>query len=314
MLAPEILAAFATSQIFHEHPSSKLTSPVSPLSPIEPVPVHKPRPKSVIKEEEKEEAKQEAEEVEDELTPVPTISESLLYPLTLFKSLCSTQRFLFAADGKPKFRISAHSDSTPEDSPVPLRKIIPKIVEQEGSHSELDSVGDNSTPKPINKYLQIEAPYFSFRHASENDLFAMSQPVDPSRFSATPEVPSVSYASLPKSYLETPVISEYRESKSLYEIQTAGIKDEDLSMPRYYTKSRLVGTQVTLSNDAVNQTPKNIEKSRRLKNIRMNLPPLTIGSSSAGGSSNSDKSKDGKKLWNRQALHYYHATQTIHWI
>ena len=49
MLAPEILAAFANSQIFHKNEKS---TPVSPASP--PEEVHKPKPKAIavtIKEE-----------------------------------------------------------------------------------------------------------------------------------------------------------------------------------------------------------------------------------------------------------------------
>lgn len=49
VLAPEILAAFANSQIFNDHPSSKMTSPVSSLSPAESV--HRFRTKAAFKEE-----------------------------------------------------------------------------------------------------------------------------------------------------------------------------------------------------------------------------------------------------------------------
>lgn len=194
-------------------------------------------------------------------------------------------------ESRPQFQISIESDS-PEDSPVALRKNVPDILEEESVRSDLDELGATatSTPKAINKYLQVEAPYFSFRPASENDLFSMSQPVESSRFSMTPEVPSVSFATLPKNYADTPVLGEYRESKSLYEIQTAGIKEEDMSMPRFYTKSYLNSTAVTMSNEAVHREPsKRVEKSKRLRNIRKSLAPLTISNNSI------DKAKDGKE-------------------
>lgn len=102
-------------------------------------------------------------------------------------------------------------------------------------------------------------------------------------------MPSVSFSQLPKNYADTPSIGQYRESRSLYEIQTAGIKDEDYSMPRYYTKSHLMPKPRLGETDA--HTPKRIEKSKRLKNIRMQLPPLMIHSSN----SSIDRSKEGKR-------------------
>lgn len=196
------------------------------------------------------------------------------------------------------------------ESPAILRHQIPEIIEEKHhSDDKLSTQVDaaSSTPskeyltpesygsmKIVNKNLQLEAPYFSFRPASENDIFAITQPnTTTNRISQTPEVPSVSFNALPKNYLDTPSIGEYRESKSLYEIQTAGIHQqadvEKYSMPRYYSKSHLFAKNQNSSSESMKEsdhrTPKRIEKSRRLKNIRMQLPPLMIGL---------DKSKEGK--------------------
>lgn len=195
------------------------------------------------------------------------------------------------------------------ESPAILRHKIPQIIEEKHhSDDKLSPTGDATltpskeylTPesygsmKIVNKNLQLEAPYFSFRPASENDIFAITQPNNATnRISQTPEVPSVSFNALPKNYLDTPSIGEYRESKSLYEIQTAGIHQkadvDKLSMPRYYSKSHLFAKNQDSSSESIKEgehrTPKRIEKSRRLKNIRMQLPPLMIGL---------DKSKEGK--------------------
>jgi hypothetical protein len=134
---------------------------------------------------------------------------------------------------------------------------------------------DSDGAFPINKRLErLQPPFFSTRPASENDIFTIASSFG--RISTTPEVPSVSFANLPKSYMETPTIEKYRESVSLYEIQTAGIlkSEEDYSMPRYYRKSELMlPTSRTESNQT---TPKNLEISKRLKAIRINLPPLQI--------------------------------------
>lgn len=150
--------------------------------------------------------------------------------------------------------------------------------------------------KIVNKNLKnLDAPYFTQRPASENDIFTISTPTkndasnDINRFSMTPEVPSIAFAHLPKNYLETPAIDKYKkEGPSLLEIQTSEIRHSmtDFSMPRYYGKSDLI---LNRSFDAVGSTSsigsggssssqnrKNPEKSKRLKQFRTNLPPLTI--------------------------------------
>lgn len=162
---------------------------------------------------------------------------------------------------------------------------------------QASSSDDVRPAKIVNKNLKsshLDAPYFTQRPASENDIFTISTPLktlsstsDVNRFSQTPEVPSISFAHLPKNYQETPTIDKYRkEAPSLLEIQTAEIRNSmnDFSMPRYY------GLNVNKSFDAIGSTSsigsagssssapakKNPEKSKRLKHLRTHLPPLTI--------------------------------------
>lgn len=155
--------------------------------------------------------------------------------------------------------------------------------------------------KLVNKNLKnLDAPYFTQRPASENDIFTISTPTKPAnlssttdvnRFSMTPEVPSISFSHLPKNYLETPTIDKYKkEAPSLLEIQTAEIRRSmiDFSMPRYYGKSDLIlnrsfdavgsSSSIGSGGSSSSQTKKNHEKGKRLKNLRTNLPPLKINS------------------------------------
>lgn len=159
----------------------------------------------------------------------------------------------------------------------------------------------------VNKNLILDAPYFAKRPASENDISTIYNPsksgalanvsstTDVNRFSMTPEVPTIAFGHLPKNYLDTPAIEKYRkEAPSLAEIQTAEIRNSmsDFSMPRYYGKSDLI---LNRSFDAVGSTSsiasggsgsssnkKHPEKSKRLKNFRTHLPPLTIHSKDKG--------------------------------
>lgn len=152
------------------------------------------------------------------------------------------------------------------------------------------------------KNIHLDAPYFTHRPASENDIFTISTPkkddtksnvsstTDVNRFSMTPEVPSISFSHLPKSYAETPTIHYKKDAPTLLEIQTAELRNSmiDFSMPRYYGKSDLilnrsfdaVGSSTSIA--SVGSSPslpkKHHEKSKRLKNFRSHLPPLLIHS------------------------------------
>lgn len=205
----------------------------------------------------------------------------------------------------------------------------PRIIEtpaiDEDEEDELDEVilrprqlqlatsSENIWPtKLVNKNLKnlhLDAPYFTQRPASENDIATIFTPTpkpnvssttEVNRFSMTPEVPSISFAHLPKNYLETPTIDKYKkEAPSLLEIQTSEIRKSmiDFSMPRYYGKSDMI---LNRSFDAVGSTSsiastgsassthkKQHEKSKRLKNFRTHLPPLSIHS----------KDKPEKEKW-----------------
>lgn len=148
----------------------------------------------------------------------------------------------------------------------------PTVAEDE----EHDKVLINASPL-VNKRLRHvkSVPYFSFRPASENDIFAISG----SQISMTPEIPSISFSTLPKNYEETPTIEKYKESVSLYSIQTANsarAAELDFSMPRHFRRAELLAAQ-SADNLAEKTTgPKKLEKSKRLKLIRKTLPPLSI--------------------------------------
>lgn len=119
-------------------------------------------------------------------------------------------------------------------------------------------------------------PYFSFRPASENDIFTIA---GTSQISMTPEIPSISYSALPKNYEHTPTIDKYKEAVSLYNIQTAEIeraKQFDFSMPRYFGKSDIIAQSVDNLPQGNKSPPKKLEMSKRLKLLRTALPPLSI--------------------------------------
>lgn len=152
------------------------------------------------------------------------------------------------------------------------------------------------------KNLRLDAPYFTHRPASENDIFTISTPkkddsvnvsstTDVNRFSMTPEVPSISFSHLPKNYAETPTIDKYKkEGPTLLEIQTAELRNSmiDFSMPRYYGKSDMIlnrsfdavgsSSSIASAGSSPSLTKKNHEKGKRLKNFRSHLPPLLIHS------------------------------------
>lgn len=179
------------------------------------------------------------------------------------------------------------------------------VILRVGQLQQATSSEDIWPTKLVNKNLKnshLDAPYFTQRPASENDIFTISTPtkqdglpnvsstVDVNRFSMTPEVPSISFAHLPKSYQDTPTIDKYRkEAPSLLEIQTSEIRRSmiDFSMPRYYGKSDMilnksfeaVGSSSSINSvDSSTHPKKHHEKGKRLKNFRTHLPPLMIHS------------------------------------
>lgn len=138
-------------------------------------------------------------------------------------------------------------------------------------------------PRIQNKPLRAiqSLPYFSVRPASETDIFTIA---GSSMISMTPEIPTISMTTLPKNYADTPTIEKYKESVSLYSIQTSNMeraRDTDFSMPRYYGKSEMIAQSVenltTIKTTVARTTAaKKTEKSKRLKLLRANLPPLSL--------------------------------------
>uniref|UniRef100_A0A182PJF1 Uncharacterized protein n=1 Tax=Anopheles epiroticus TaxID=199890 RepID=A0A182PJF1_9DIPT len=329
MLAPEVMAIFANSQIFQssapskQQQTSKATSPASVKfaisdsgSPIEVTPVASAATAA---------GNRSIGESEQ-----PSSAAHLNGPEG--REL-SSDKLLQRLEG------SGGSSLDERDSRI---VVIPAIVEEndgsdEGSRepevvlrpprnfSELSLSKSIPSNKTIS-HLQADLPYLAIRPASENDIFTISSGgggggggggtggsggtggVGGSTYnsiSMTPEVPAISYSNLPKNYLETPVVEKYRESVSLYSIQTAGInrqsQTDDLSMPRYYGKSDLFVSGIDRANsrsaDAVEMgrsddgsdsltfssgslakgRSRNVERSKRLMNLRTALPPLNLG-------------------------------------
>lgn len=309
MLAPEVLAVFANSQIFQEQAPTKpaAKSPasvkfaISPDSPISAVTVDATTTSTPKTSRSGSEATLTASREDD--------SDKLLKRLEGSQSELRPTRF----GSRVIPQIVEESNTDDQVVLRPPRNLI------EASASFAGSTG------VINKnisHLQAEQPYFSTRPASENDIFTISSSNTYNAISMTPEVPAISYSNLPKNYLETPTVEKYRESVSLYSIQTAGISTakEDYSMPRYYRKSDLIVNSadrsskdldeagpMSVSSSAITPGPlKQVEKSKRLKNIRTALPPLNLGLIRGHSSSNlKDKereAKDKEKLKSKDSI------------
>lgn len=196
-----------------------------------------------------------------------------------------------------KFTIEAPSSSS--GSSLGASKQFPSIPEVDDEQDEIvlrpKPSDDNAVFRSplLNKRLRSvqSVPYFSFRPASENDIFTISGTNSISQISMTPEIPSISYSTLPKNYEDTPTIEKYKESVSLYSIQTANsVRDSefDFSMPRYFGKSDIIAQSADNLTSPKGQSgaqAKRVEKSKRLKLLRTSLPPLTIHL----GKSNKDK-------------------------
>uniref|UniRef100_A0A182R107 Uncharacterized protein n=1 Tax=Anopheles farauti TaxID=69004 RepID=A0A182R107_9DIPT len=326
MLAPEVMAIFANSQIFQSSASSKqqtskATSPASVKfaisdsgSPIEVTPVAG--------------ASGGGHTTDEPTSGTITLPEDVAGGREL-----SSDKLLQRLEG-------ANAGSCMQDERDSRVVVIPAIVEEEVVGSDDQSHDAEVVLRPPRNFselslsksipsnktislLQAEMPYFSIRPASENDIFTISSGAGGGNgggsgsgaggtggstynsISMTPEVPAISYSNLPKNYLETPVVEKYRESVSLYSIQTAGInrqsQTDDLTMPRYYGKSDLFVSSIDRANsrsaDAVEMgrsddgsgslslsssslakgRSRNVERSKRLMNLRTALPPLNLG-------------------------------------
>ncbi|XP_058445706.1 uncharacterized protein LOC131426933 isoform X2 [Malaya genurostris] len=276
MLAPEVMAVFANSQIFQEHAPSKssLKSPASVKFAISP----------------------------DSSTLDAAISQSFVKQDTDSldaKREDDSDKLLKRLEGSQQdIRESQHGTTL----------VIPQIIEEDNDEEIIlrprtlaeTSISLSNSERTINKNSQLQAlqPYFNVRPASENDIFTISSSSAFNAISMTPEVPAISFTQLPKYYAETPTVEDYRESRSLYTIQKDILNTSkgDCTMPRYYRKSDLFVNRIdrspredidiATSSNSISSTPnRHVEKSKRLKNIRTALPPLNLqlirGSSSA---------------------------------
>lgn len=196
----------------------------------------------------------------------------------------------------PAIKFTIDGPSSSSGSSLYASKQFPSIKEVDDEQDEIvlrprpnDDVQIFRSPI-LNKRLRSvqSVPYFSFRPASENDIFTISGNNSNSigQISMTPEIPSISYSTLPKNYEETPTIEKYKESVSLYSIQTANtVRDSefDFSMPRYFGRSEIIAQHQSADNlvsakssGQLRPQAKRVEKSKRLKLLRTSLPPLTI--------------------------------------
>lgn len=194
------------------------------------------------------------------------------------------------ADEIPSHSNASQSESHPNELVLRPPIIKTSIIDDEDTdddgdddNNNIDNDIDHSKLSYANKSQFIDkrlrsvksVPYFSFRPASENDIFTIADN-SMNQISMTPEIPSISYSVLPKNYEDTPTIEKYKETVSLHSIQTTNqvrASEMDLSMPRYFGKADLIAQS---ADNLVKSGPKKIEKSKRLKMIRANLPPLSI--------------------------------------
>ncbi|XP_031619349.1 uncharacterized protein LOC116338325 isoform X2 [Contarinia nasturtii] len=265
-LAPEILAVFANSQIFHDNQPTKSLAIVHKSPGIHEDPkkhthTDSDSEKKLLKRLEGIELKSE----EDEGTSENAAKQSS------HENEKSNELIL-----RPSVSIVKTNSSSSDNMDG---------MESRDDHDTEDETTSNSvgTKTPIlNKRLRTiqSLPYFSFRPASETDIFTIA---GSSMISMTPEIPSISYTTLPKHYEDTPTIEKYKESVSLYSIQTSNMArahETDFTMPRYYGKSDIIAQSVEnlSTTKPIGRTSpiKKVEKSKRLKLLRANLPPLSI--------------------------------------
>ncbi|XP_070504371.1 uncharacterized protein [Chironomus tepperi] len=290
-LPPEIVQVFANSQIFHDHkPLKSKSSQQQPATfSIGVVKIEKSKLEQINEEGSNklllrlEQADENSSKSDIQRTKRATVSST---PPKIVET--------------PAIKEEENEDEA--DSEVILRPN--RLKSTTTSQISAEEVWPS---KPVNKRLQLDAPYFTQRPASENDISIISPPkqdrtstiptVSSSsdydfRFSMTPEVPSISFAQLPKNYLDTPSIEKFKKHEpTLQEIQTAGLQSSqiDFSMPRYYGKSDMILNRTSFdvigsgSNSSIASavsvsmnTKKLVDKSKRLKHMRAHLPPLMI--------------------------------------
>ncbi|XP_055296372.1 uncharacterized protein LOC129565454 isoform X2 [Sitodiplosis mosellana] len=271
-LAPEILAVFANSQIFHDSQPNKSLAIVHKSPGIHDDPSKKH-------------------------TRTDSDSEKKLLKRLEGIELNSEEEQQGASKTASK---SSRRDEKANElilRPVPIIRTNTPSTSSDNADGGVDSEEESSSvgiKTPIlNKRLRTiqSLPYFSFRPASETDIFTIAG--SSNMISMTPEIPSISYTTLPKHFVDTPTIEKYKESVSLYSIQTSNKEratEADFTMPRYFGKGDMIAQSVeNLSTTKPGRASpsKKVEKSKRLKLLRANLPPLSIHI-------NKEKSKERK--------------------
>lgn len=263
ILAPEIMSVFANSQIFHDH------------QPI----IKKPMPSVHGKSNRDTDSEKLIFRLEGDVDPGSSTSQqksNIQFPTDGGTSLDPVTSL--APSQFPSIQ-----EEDDEQGEIVLRPHI------EGSGRNLKYGSSiNNIPLMHRQIRNVQSvPYFPFRPASENDIFSISGG-SMGQISMTPEIPSISYSTLPKYYEETPSIEKYKETASLQSIQTANAHrtaEFDYRMPRYFGKADMIAhsagnlvSSASLSSSkssAVGST-RNVEKSKRLKLFRTTLPPLAI--------------------------------------
>ncbi|XP_055685820.1 uncharacterized protein LOC129791609 isoform X3 [Lutzomyia longipalpis] len=262
VLAPEILAVFRNSQIFHDH-SQKISKNLSAKPTFI---THQPTTQHNT-------TKVQQEQKSD-------VEEKLLSRLEAEAKTADVQ----SDDAEPQklgaISIRKFSAIDEEDEFFPETRTVKPV----GKYLA-PSDGTPLRPRSL-KHVQ-SVPHLPIRPSSETDIFTITSSY--SQISMTPEIPSISFSALPKNFEDRPSI-EYREAKSLQSIQTANCMrtaEFDFSMPRYFRHSELYpqssepssqagSVESVLKRSTSTQNLRQIEKSKRLKALRGTLPPLLI--------------------------------------
>uniref|UniRef100_A0A1L8DAF6 Uncharacterized protein n=1 Tax=Nyssomyia neivai TaxID=330878 RepID=A0A1L8DAF6_9DIPT len=258
VLAPEILAVFRNSQIFHEH-SQKISKNLSTKPTFI---THQPTTQhntTKVQQEQKSDVEEKLlSRLEGETKPDDDVQPQKLGAISIRK---------FSA-------IDEEDEFFPE-----LRATKPKTF-----------LAPTDTPLRPRSLKHVQSvPHLPIRPSSETDIFTITSAY--SQISMTPEIPSISFSALPKNFEDRPAM-EYREAKSLQSIQTANCMRTaafDFTMPRYFRHSELYpqnsepssqagSVESVLKRSVSTQNLRQIEKSKRLKALRGTLPPLLIGS------------------------------------
>lgn len=290
ILAPEIMAVFANSQIFHDHqPKAKPVRQLSPSnSPVETV--HQYNSK---RDNDSEKLLKRLEEPKDtSIRPSLEINKKIKFTVSGVEDDDEGEELdvvdsLRSTPGHSTETMS--SSHTQYDGPgeIVLRPKHGLDVGHPSAMSHLPTLMMNKQLRNVKSMPQFNTSHLP--NSSQSNIFVIPDDAAWNRFSMTPEIPSISFSTLPKNYEETPQIEKYHEAQSLYSIQTANtarVTNADYTMPRYFGKGDMfaqsvdnLSSVVAHANSAQQQKmppKKRIDKSKRLKKLRSDLPPLLI--------------------------------------